>query len=387
MNTIHKTFVVVLFYAIAVSAEADEIHDAALQGDIAKVKTLVAKDSTLVNARDEQENVVLHYAIFGRQTEIVEFLISKNADVHSVNKYNQNALLYAAYIGTPEIAELLLAKGAKLNEKDFLGRRPLHYAARQHKNVIELLLAHGADPNVTDNDGLTPLHTAVRWGRTDITMLLIASDADQNTLTSDGKTILHLASIKGYTALVELLVARGMNTDAKDNDGNTPLFYATLHDNKKVADLLKKHGATAEGLEKTVGSSPLLKKEFNDGEAAIWYLGHSAYAVKTKNHFLIFDYVEYTPLPDEPCLANGHINADEISDQNVYVFVTHAHSDHYDSTIFDWTKSVKNITYIFGWQAFEDSEYVYMGPRTAKRLDDLEIETIHSPEAGEPESN
>ncbi|MFB0565350.1 MAG: MBL fold metallo-hydrolase [Candidatus Aminicenantaceae bacterium] len=126
----------------------------------------------------------------------------------------------------------------------------------------------------------------------------------------------------------------------------------------------------------------LLEKKLEEKEAIIWHLGHSSWAIKTKSHFLIFDYVGTGRKPAEPSLANGYINTLEIKDQNVFVFITHEHADHYSRAIFDWEKSVRDITYIFGWQAVTEQKYVCIGQRERKKIDDMEILTITSTDAG-----
>lgn len=126
----------------------------------------------------------------------------------------------------------------------------------------------------------------------------------------------------------------------------------------------------------------LLEKNLEEKEAIIWYLGHSGWTIKTKNHLLIFDYVGTGRKPAELSLTNGHINSSEIKDQHVFIFVTHEHADHYSRTIFDWKKSVRDITYIFGWQAGTGPNYVCIEPRERKKVDDIEILTIASTDAG-----
>lgn len=98
----------------------------------------------------------------------------------------------------------------------------------------------------------------------------------------------------------------------------------------------------------------LLNEDIREGEAYVWYLGHSGWAVKTKNHLLIFDYSPMGSRPAEPSISNGNIVPFEIKDQKVFAFVSHAHADHYDPEIFNWEKSAKNITYIFGWELREN---------------------------------
>jgi L-ascorbate metabolism protein UlaG (beta-lactamase superfamily) len=114
------------------------------------------------------------------------------------------------------------------------------------------------------------------------------------------------------------------------------------------------------------------------GEATIWYLGHAGWAVKTQSHLLIFDYWEARAPEDSPSLSNGFVNPAEISDQNVYVFVSHAHGDHYDRSILRWRETVQNITYIFGWEERSDPGFVCMTePRGTRRLGELEVSVIN----------
>ena len=126
----------------------------------------------------------------------------------------------------------------------------------------------------------------------------------------------------------------------------------------------------------------LLEKKLAEKEAIIWYLGHSGWAIKTKNHLLIFDYMESESKPAEPTLATGNINPLELKDQQVFVFASHSAADHYSEDIFAWEKSIKNIFYIFGWQAEKKPNYVCMKARQRKKIDDMEILTITSTDAG-----
>jgi L-ascorbate metabolism protein UlaG (beta-lactamase superfamily) len=106
------------------------------------------------------------------------------------------------------------------------------------------------------------------------------------------------------------------------------------------------------------------------GEAVIHYLGHSGWAVETRQHFLVFDYRESlaTPPPGttfsrpaDASLASGWIVPAEIADRNVIVFVSHAHRDHFDPVILGWADSIPTLRYVFGWD--------YDGPVNALRVD------------------
>jgi L-ascorbate metabolism protein UlaG (beta-lactamase superfamily) len=133
-----------------------------------------------------------------------------------------------------------------------------------------------------------------------------------------------------------------------------------------------------------------LNKVLKEGEAYIWYLGHSGWAVKSKNHLFIFDYVwvpRSSDMPEKPSLTDGYIDPVEIKDYSVFVFVSHRHGDHFDPAIFQWEKSVKNIRYIFGWDAGKGSRYHYLTePKTKHKIDGIEIFNINHAFDGIPEA-
>lgn len=92
---------------------ADEIHDAARKGDLAKVKELLEKDPKLVNAKDERESTPLHFAASRGHKEIVELLVAKGADVNAKNDMGYSPLDWAMEYGKTEIIQLLKSKGAQ----------------------------------------------------------------------------------------------------------------------------------------------------------------------------------------------------------------------------------------------------------------------------------
>lgn len=123
----------------------------------------------------------------------------------------------------------------------------------------------------------------------------------------------------------------------------------------------------------------------------VWFLGDNGWAVNVGDKMLIFDYMEgdFAPLPsasENRGLDQGYIDPQELSDFDVYVFVTHEHFDHYDRVILRWADFCERITYIFGWQAGNDPDHHYLiGPRAQERVGDLEIITINSHHSGVPE--
>ena len=131
----------------------------------------------------------------------------------------------------------------------------------------------------------------------------------------------------------------------------------------------------------------LLDRQLDIREAVIWYLGHCGWAVKTKDFLLIFDTTQSRNIPEKSSLSTGHIVNSQIKNHNVFVFVSHAHGDHFDEGIFEWEKSVARIKYIFGWQIDAGPNSISLDlPREEVSIDGLKVKTIHHAFDGLPEA-
>jgi ankyrin repeat protein len=119
----------------------------------------------------------------------------------------------AAFFGQIEIVEFLLSRGAEVNSPSRNAMRvmPLHSAiANQRSEIVKLLLEHGADVNATQADDFTPLHEAAQNGMADVTQWLIERGAHVNArLSSSGKTPLGLAIEHRHEEVAELLTKHG----------------------------------------------------------------------------------------------------------------------------------------------------------------------------------
>jgi glyoxylase-like metal-dependent hydrolase (beta-lactamase superfamily II) len=178
---------------VACVFSAEEIHDAAQQGDLAKLKMLLEKNPGLIEARSENEKTPLHFAAQAGFKEIVELLIEKGADVNAKNIANEIPLHYAAAMRHKEVVDLLIARGAMLNSGTLDGSTPLHYAANLgNSETIRVLIEKGADINCRNRNGLTPLDLAYEFDQNEIVQLLI-SKGGSYTPVKDPK-VFHLSA-------------------------------------------------------------------------------------------------------------------------------------------------------------------------------------------------
>ena len=85
-------------------------------------------------------------------------------------------------------------------------------------------------------------------------------------------------------------------------------------------------------------------------EAKIYYIYHSGFAIKTKNHFLIFDYYKEPIVNNETHKTNQRstlLSPENIKGaKNVYVFSSHSHEDHFNPSILEWENYNSEIQYI-----------------------------------------
>ncbi len=360
----------------------------AAQNNNPELVLLLIDNGCKVNVFDDFGNTPLTTAAGHGNLNVVKVFVDNGANLEPGICKRKSCIsrgqtpLHAASWRNPEIMEYLIEQGADVNVQNLDGNAPLHGAARSDSiRSVDVLCKNGGNVNIQNKKGITPLIIAIKNYKPEIMNSLVKYKADVTIADNFDRTPLHYAAIAGYGNLVDVLIKNGADIHAKDKDGQTPVYYAVLHGNKKIAENLFKSGADKRDM--PFEKAGLLKKELLEGEALIWYLNHSGWAVKTKNHLLVFDYWQRTDDPDYPCLNNGRINPEEISEQNVIVFSSHTHGDHFSREIFEWNEDIKNINYVLGFETTAHDDYTYISPRNEKIIDNVKITPISSTDSGE----
>ena len=262
------------------------IHEAAIKGDLEKLKELAEKDSRVVNQRHVMNygRTPLHYAVIYGRKEAVEYLILKGAEIDMKDvDHGRTPLHYAAITGDVDIAVTLISKGIDINEEDEYGWTPLHHGAiNGHTGIITLLLKKGAKIDTVDEVGKTPLHYAVTYGHNEAAQKLIAGKAQVNRKDDEGRTPLHYAvKWKAAVETILMLINSGADLNIKDEQGMTPLMMARRSGNRETENLLLSKGAKDEPMAKgtkvptvddgggTSGDSAVEKKDLSVLEQAI----------------------------------------------------------------------------------------------------------------------
>jgi len=361
------------------------ILGAASGGNVEGIQYLIDAGAD-INTKLPNGESLIHMAARGGNVEVLKMLVDNGVDINQKTDFGRIPLINAIYSEQLEAIKYLVEHGANLNNRNNNGATVMHAAMyRDSIEVVEYLIKKGAPVDETENNGNRPINIAVMQGKGDYTALLAKAGADVNVKCErTGETLLHAASAKGNAEMVQVLIENGADVNAEDNNGHTPLYNAGKYGNEHAFKILQKTGAAQQDLAKNFGRSRLLDEKYADGEAAVWYLGHCGIAVKTQNHFMIFDY--WRPdVSNSPCLANGAVCPDEIGDLKVTVFVTHDHRDHFFEGTYAWVDQVKDITYVYGFEprgGYAGPEFEAIGPREHKIINGLKVSTIKANDAG-----
>eukprot|EP00435_Cladocopium_sp_Y103_P056407 s250_g19.t1 len=264
----------------AAAARRDDITDAAVHGDLPAVCGFLRRDPGSVKEKNSSYgNTALHLAADRGHAAVVEFLLSKKADIDAVNIYSETPLHNAAYSGRVDCVRILLPAGARTDLKNRHGKTALEDAKnRGHDEIVSLLTGHedpaevAADeaaaekcPNILeaarrgdlaaargwvrrdpkiveedrDGDGYrTALHLAAACGHATVVDFLLSKKADVDALNIYSQTPLMHAADGGEVDCVRILLAAGARTDIKNRHGKTALDYAKSNGRKEIVSLL-----------------------------------------------------------------------------------------------------------------------------------------------------
>lgn len=177
-----------------------DLHDAAKQGDINKVKHLILEENRDVNFQDEDKNTPLYCAATEGHTDVVKFLLTHGADSSLQCQFTNTALHIATQKNHIDVVKILAAHAAQITNV-------VHTA-----NNIDL----PGDMNQT------ALHMAVRKEYIDIIKTLLFYGSNGNHPDAFRNTALHVATIKLNPEIIDLLLTNGCSLNVPNTAGTTP---------------------------------------------------------------------------------------------------------------------------------------------------------------------
>lgn len=269
-------------------ALAKELHQAAQDNDVNKVRTLLDTNSNnleFVNMRVPDSDGTLNTALDGASflgfVDIVKLLVRKGrADPDIKDSQNFTATFGAAQEDNFEVVKVLVEEAdSNINEPNGpLGNTVFMIAVlRNNARIVNYLIPKVSDINMKNYGGYTPLFMAtenanlrvvkdlVYKGKADVdaksgvegytaTMFaaqegaikkfkfLVGEGEADLTITSDdefGQNALHIATLRGRTEIVRYLTTQArVNFDTKDKKGYTSLFAAAENGYLEIVKIL-----------------------------------------------------------------------------------------------------------------------------------------------------
>lgn len=183
------------------------IRAAGKHNDLEKLKELLEAGANVNGRLASVGTHALGWTACGGHVELMEFLLSKGANVHEPGNFGFSALSCAAMKAQPEAVRLLLASGADPNSQEPNGFGIMLSATFSgNEEVVRLLIEAGSKVNIRAGKGEhgaywfnapycgeTPLHYAMAYGSKAMIQSLLDADADPNAKTTHGETPFHWA--------------------------------------------------------------------------------------------------------------------------------------------------------------------------------------------------
>lgn len=187
-----------------------------------------------INTQDELDCTALHYAALRGDNATVRALIAAEADLEVRFMLGETALHSAVEAKQESVVQQLLDAKANPNAADDKGRTPLHEAAeRGHCNLLEILAHNKSDLNAQDKRGWTPLLSTIALPPSNYLAVvdeLLRLGADFNFEAFDGSTPLIEAAKNADCELISVLLERRPGryiwVNHEDYRGCTALWYA-----------------------------------------------------------------------------------------------------------------------------------------------------------------
>ncbi len=203
--------------------------EAAVQGDISKVRTLLQGVNIL--AASEQGKTGLMHAIESGNKELIELLLKAGSFVNNRTK-NGSCLDVAVRTGNIEIVKVLLDAGASID------RITIGTAVKEeHEEMIKLLINRSAHTQEARNNATL---FAAHLGKLKLLQLFLAQGGSVNDQTlRDKRTPLMLAAEKGHEACVKTLLEAGADVTLQDAHNYTALFYAKKNGHETIVHMLE----------------------------------------------------------------------------------------------------------------------------------------------------
>jgi len=227
------------------------------------VKFLLDQKGNEPNKLTHDGRTYLFWAAARGNVEVIEYLISKGADVNIIDSHSATALSLAASNGqqNTKVYDVLIKAGSDVKQKSQEGASLLLQAIASDKDfaLTNYFIAKGLTLQDVDAAGNTAFNYVARTGNIDLMKKLVEKGVKYNSnamilaaqggrggatkievyqyleslgikpnaVNANGENVLHaLARKPNQSAIISYFIAKGTDVNQADNDGNTPFMLA-----------------------------------------------------------------------------------------------------------------------------------------------------------------
>lgn len=230
-------------FVVGTPLPGGEIHDLIKKFDNKNAISKIEKNKKLIETVDESQMTPLYTAALCKNTEMVEYLISKKANPNAETIGGQNSIsLTTDY----EIAKKLIEAGCSLEHKDKYGDTPLQIALESNnKDVAKAII---------EKNPVLDMRSAVYLGDLKYIENEVKKNSNILKIRTGGKSLIScktpvgIAAEKGDLKTVKALVDLGFNLhesvySVRADCEVTPLTNAVWFNHYEVAKYLLENGA------------------------------------------------------------------------------------------------------------------------------------------------
>lgn len=220
-------------------------------GQLELIKYFLINGANVNQADEEGNTVFMNAAASNSDIPTLELLVGSVKDVNKANKAGATALAMAVRSNSPEVVQYLVSKGADINTVDAKGNNLAFYLVESYnprqterfEPKLKLLQEKGFKFGTPQKDGNTLFHLAVAKNDLELLKKVAALGADVNAKNKEGVTALHKAAmISKNDALLKYLLSVGAAKEAKTD------FDETAYDLASENDFLKKGNVSVDFL-------------------------------------------------------------------------------------------------------------------------------------------
>ena len=230
--------------------EVTALHLAASMG-LAKVASLLIKESGDIDAVDDSGKTALALAMERGFQKAVEFLVNSGAKVDLTTEHGQGIFLLVTERDWDSVAAIISRKNrsgtlGELESEFEKASARLLLAAYDGDNEVIGMLIKRKDIDLRNEDqgsGATALFIAVERKHLAVAQLLLGSGVNVDTTDSMGQTSLHRATRRGDERMIRLLLKNEADIDCQNDDGRTPWSANIRATNEQILNILLEAGA------------------------------------------------------------------------------------------------------------------------------------------------